>query len=319
MRLPKSFVVAIISFTLAVFAALFELKTFDSWGQVTRLWEGEVNPLSNLLHPHMPRYLIVYPGFLLDEYGTGFGFSVYIAAFFAFNMLLLRKVSLIVNRCPPSIAIYLIFVAIHFLMNGRGVIVWTAWLVCIWVSLKITKKISTTANQLGWIALSCLLATVSTGVFVVVSIAFLFIILRNFKLTRRNNVIKLYIILPLFAILIYVILEYFKIAVNKNIEYYGGGFEGAFNMLNHGIGVIFYEINDLGLIMLVLISIIVITIFFILIVRKIFSLLDYFILLSIFGGLFGFTVLTLILPPLLLRIKISLRFFNRPDKKMYVA
>jgi hypothetical protein len=310
MKLSKSFIVAIISFTLSVFAAFFELKSFESWGQVTRLWEDEVNPLSNLLHPHMPRYLIVYPGFLLDEYGAGFGFSVYITVFFTFNMLLLRKVSLLANRCPPSLTIYLIFAAIHFAMNGRGVIVWTAWLICIWVCLKITKKISTPANQLFWIALSCLLATVSTGVFVIVLLAFAFVMMRYLKLPKRSSMIQLLVILPVATSLGFVVLDYFLIAVNKNLEFYGGGVDGIFSMLKHGVGIIFYEVNMFGMMILIFVLICAFFVMLSLIAVRIFSLLDYFILLSIVGGLFGFTVLTLILPPLLLKIQFALKYFN---------
>lgn len=302
---------------MAALASVIEIKSFHSWGQVERLWESGVDPFSILLHPHMPRYLIVYPGFLLEDHLPGLGFSIYISIFFALNILLLYKVAMLVIKLQPSLFVYLIFVALHYFMNGRGVIVWTAWLICIWVCHKISIRNLHPSSQIGWIAISCLLATVSTGVFIVTVLAFSFFILRRFQLKRYISITRCLIISPVGGLLGFILINYFFISAEKNLEYYGGGIDGIFNMLTHGAGIIFFDANDMEAANYILILLCLFMIIITFIFTRHFSLLDYFVILSIVGGLFGFTVLTMLLPPLLLRIQNALHLINLRYKQHY--
>lgn len=307
MKIKSTIIVSIIAFSSISLLSVFGIKVFEAWSQVLILWEGEINPLLLIGHPHMPRYLVAYPGFLFEALLPSIGFSLYIAVFFAFNVVLLRNVAQIVIYQLPSLGIYLTFAAIHLAMNGRGVIAWTAWLLCVLVCHKISMKISQPSNQLGWIALSCLLATVSTGVFIVVILAFALVTLRNLRFRRQISLVRWLLVLAAALPICYVSLEYFLIAVQKNMEFYGGGIEGIFNMLEHGVGVILFEINIPKLVVLWFMACSAIVMMFLLMLGRRLSLLDSFILLSLTGGLFGFTVLTMLLPLLLLKIQIMLR------------
>tara|TARA_B100000787_G_C16198231_1_gene302629 strand:- start:1089 stop:1406 length:318 start_codon:yes stop_codon:yes gene_type:complete len=85
----------------------------------------------------------------------------------------------------------------------------------------------------------------------------------------------------------------------KNVIFYGGGMKGFINMLNHGVGVIFYTL-ELDLIVLIGLILIVFSIFALIFFRytKLYSLLFIFLSASAFGGLFGFSTLSLGIIPL---------------------
>ncbi len=305
---PTPFIVLAL-FTFMALATVMGVKVFTSWDQVTVLWEADTNPLLLVGHPHMPRYLVAYPGFLLEEQLPGIGFSLYVAVFFAFNIALFRNIAILVIHRRPLLIIYLSFAAIHLGMNGRGVMAWTAWLICIWVCQKITMKISSPANLIGWITLSCLLATVSTGVFIVVIVAFTFILSSNIQQKKRVSLIQKILIFFVAALLCYLLINYFLMAIEKNIDFYGGGIQGFFAMLQHGLGILFFELSIVSVIFfVVIISFMFVTLFMSIFVRRI-CLVERFLIFSFIGGLFGFTVLTLTIPLLMLQIQ---KWISRP-------
>jgi hypothetical protein len=101
----------------------------------------------------------------------------------------------------------------------------------------------------------------------------------------------------------YLLFEYFLVLLEKIIEFYGGGIGAIFNMLEHGLGVILLNVNLLNIsVLFFLASCALISVFFLIVNRRL-SLLDRFLMMSIAGGLFGFLVLTLLIPSLLLRIQ----------------
>jgi hypothetical protein len=299
----KSLQIFLFAYVGAVLATLSDSKVFESWEQVSILWDGAVNPLLLIGHPHLPRYLVAYPGFLLQEILPIYGFSIYISIFFAFNVLLLTKLALLVNQRQPSILVILSFIAAHLAMNGRGVIAWTSWLICLWVCLKVNKKIARPLTQFGWIVLSCWLAAVSTGVFILVMAAFIFSLFRIMSSGEKTKSAR-----KLFAFLLiipigYALLEYLLIAIQKNVEFYGGGIDGVFNMLQHGLGVIFINLTPINLLMLFILGFFVIFVMAFVILGRSLTDLERFIALPLLGGFFGFTVLTLAIPPMLLHLR----------------
>lgn len=311
MKVASTINFALIAFSFAALATVSEIKVFESWSQVSILWTSEINPMQIVGHPHMPRYLIAYPGFLLEDHLPGIGFSLYISVFFALNFVFFREVALLAIQGRPSISVYLCFAAIHFGMNGRGVIVWTAWLMCIWVCHKIIMRTSHPANHIFWIAISCFLATVSTGVFIIVTIALSLIALRGLSFMKKMSPTRWLILLVMAVPLGYKLLGYFIMAIEKNIDFYGGGIEGVFNMFEHGLGIIFFEI-DQSLSLIIFFMIFSAGFIMVLLVgRKRFLLLDRFAVLSILGGFFGFTVLSMTLPLLLLKIQKTFGFLKK--------
>jgi hypothetical protein len=306
MRVLSTIKIALIAFSFATFATVSELKVFEFWSQVSTFWESEINPMEIIGHPHMPRYLVTYPGFIMEELLPSIGFSLYIAVFFAFNVVLLREVTLLTIQRRPSIGIYLCFAAIHLAMNGRGVIAWTAWLICIWICHKISMKLFHGGTQIIWIGICCLLASVSTGVFIVIALALTFVVLSQLQFTKNISLIRLFFVLILMMPVGYVVLQYFFIAIKKNLDFFGGGFEAIFIMLEHGLGVILNEINILSILIIFLIAIVAL---FTILTKPNFSLVEKLMLLAISAGLFGILMLTLAIPLILIkmqRIKITI-------------
>ena len=86
----------------------------------------------------------------------------------------------------------------------------------------------------------------------------------------------------------------------KNINFYGGGFEGLVNMLNHGMGSIFqligYEAAFFLIILMVPITLICLAIIYYV---KRYRLLLSCIFISIFAGFFGYSTMNQSLPILI--------------------
>jgi hypothetical protein len=265
------------------------------------LWEIDINPLLLLGHPHLPRYLVAYPGFLLEDVWPGAGFSLYIAAFFAASVALLRTIASLAIHRGPSLLVYAVFIGAHLAMNGRGAIAWTAWLLCVWVCLKVAAGIVRPGSQLGWVAISCLLSAVSTGVFIVVLITFAVFLLARLRSSRRTKTIPKMLALIVAVPLGYLLLEYFLLAVDKNVEFFGGGLSGVLLMLEHGAGARLFQFDTVSLLLLTAIAfgaaLFVVLTFF----GRPLTSLERLTLFPLLGGLFGLTVLTLSIPLLLLR------------------
>ncbi len=296
--------ILLLSFLGAVLATFSGVKVFESWEQVLILWDGAVNPLLLVGHPHLPRYLVAYPGFLLQELLPVNGFSIYISVFFAINVLLLTKIALLVNQRQPSILIIIGFIGAHLAMNGRGVIAWTSWLICLWVCIKVKKKIASSLSQMGWIVISCWLAAVSTGVFIIVMAALIFLLLKNIFLVNKAKSAKNLLTTLAISPVAFALVDYLILAIEKNMDFYGGGFYGVINMLQHGVGVILIDITPTNLLLIFVAGIIIVFMVILSILGRSLTDLERFIVLPLLGGFFGFTVLTLVIPPLLLRLRL---------------
>lgn len=69
------------AFFAAIVLALAEIKQFTAWSQVIYLWDLDADLVELIKDPHYPRFLIAYPGLLLREELSDFGFSLYISIF----------------------------------------------------------------------------------------------------------------------------------------------------------------------------------------------------------------------------------------------
>jgi hypothetical protein len=282
-------------------ATISGAKIYVPWEQVTLLWESGVNISLLVGHPHFFRYLVAYPGFIFEDIYPGIGFSIYIAAFVVVNQILFQGIAKLINSRQPTVTLQSIFFLAHFAMNGRGALAWTGWLVCMLVCLRMASLRSTVSDQLPWIAVSCLLSSVTTGVFIVVVVTLSYFILAQPSTIGRRGLLRSVKAIVLGLPLGLVVSDHFWIAINKNIEYYGGGYEGAVNMLNHGIGIAFGGQSLPALLLgAALSSGLILGILYFIRGRPLNSL-ERFALVAISGGMFGFTVLTLSIPPLLLR------------------
>ena len=293
--------------SLMMALTLSGVKEFSAWPQVLDLWKERATPESLLGHPHLFRYLVAYPGLLLEDAYPRLGFSLYCSAYMVLNAsvwsAIVRKTQLV----SPAYLIWGTFLLAHMLMNGRGVIAWSAWLLCVSLCIDLSKA----TLRVKWPVLrgviACLLGAVSTGVFVIVLFAivvFFFDRWRNGGVNLKN--LRGLLVLLMLVPCCYVFLSYFLLAIEKNLDYFGGGLHGLIQMLGHGMGKIFLSQDGLGtglrpgmtialLLAIPVGSLAGMLFFFGPPMRPIRKLL----IISMAGGLFGFTVLTLAIPLLL--------------------
>lgn len=291
------------AFALAAIFSIAGIKVFAAWPQVSDLWDAEASLILLIGHPHFFRFLATYPGFVLESHFPGTGFSLYVALFFAFNCTLWDRLSRRVNGDGPSWIPWIVFLGAHVAMNGRGVIAWTAWLLAAGACLDMSANHIRLAVALGKSITALFFAAVSTGVFVVV-----FSVIAFFGVKRiRQGWLGLegwgfFTTLVLGIPLLNLAIEYFFAALDKNLSYYGGGWSGAVNMLEHGLGMLVTNGGVAGLLMVLALLPMLLVMAFVWLVGKPASPIMILMVAALLGGIFGFTVLTLAIPMVLLNI-----------------
>jgi hypothetical protein len=299
-------------YALVSIAVVLGMLQFEPWEQVSLLWEKDVNPLFFIGtgHPHVPRYLVAYPGFLLEDLFPSVGFSLYISIFLAMNVQLFRSIALIMIRRAPILLINAAFVSVLLVMNGRGVIAWAAWLLCVLICLKMLVKTISPIRQFFYTALSCWLASVSTGVFtLVVFILFIFMLKNTFG-GHKSGLRRSLIWSLLLVVFAYFVSDHLIVSISKNLVFYGGGLTGAFNMLEHGVGTIFVKFTLFNVILIFCACCSAVVFSYAALFGHHWTALEWLILFCFVGGMFGITVLTLVIPLLLLKLNNNfLRFF----------
>ncbi|QDQ86240.1 hypothetical protein FMZ60_00515 [Alcaligenaceae bacterium SJ-26] len=284
---------------LSVFVVVTGLKEFSAWPQVQDLWSPDI-PLYDLIgHPHFFRLLVVSPGLIIEDWLPGYGFSLYCAFFCVVNAVLWSGISVKCKKRGPSLLAWGLFILAHAAMNGRGVIVWTAWLSCVSLCL----DMSVAYKPVRWLKVrmlaSLFFATVSTGVFVVVFCAIVFFF--SSRLRSQGVRLKIFGVLAFFVLapVFYMGVDYFLTAIEKNVAFYGGGLTGAVNMLRHGVGRVFFADGGVG-VMLATMAFPLAVLLLVLWVKGFFrDPMMKLLFMALLGGLFGFTVLTMVIPLLL--------------------
>jgi len=295
---------ALVAMVIAAIATLSGAKIFKSWDQVNLLWESGADPFEMIGNTHLPRYLVSYPGFLLEDAWPGIGFSLYICLFFSLNVVLLRLIALVYRGRPPSLLAYFVFVFIQLAMNGRGVIAWSGWLVCMLICLRVSAGYSLPAfYRVGLMAVSAFLSSVTSGVYITVMFAFAIVL--PWRLPSRSNLLGSSILFVLAVPLFSSLLNHLHESINKNLLFYGGGWSGLLTMASHGFGG-FFE----GGFTIFLLSAAAVSVSFLAILVRAsygvkFTTLERLIGIASIGGLFGFTVFTLSIPPLLLQFFVA--------------
>lgn len=281
---------------LTLSLSLLGLKSFSAWPQVQELWESDVPPIFFAGHPHFSRFLITIPGFLLEQRLPNLGFSLYLSFFSACSAALLNNLSYQTRGCKPRWITWLTFCTMQLLMNGRGTIAWTAWLLCAVICINWTKTGIVHRRQLFLTAASLFLSTVSTGVFLITLGTFsyfYFLYIRSIQVSRALKIILTLLIAPP---LLYLTFDYALVAISKNVEYFGGGLSGLISMLEHGAGSVFRKNSDVTLLVATALSPALATLVIMLLFGKRATPLSFLLAISVAGGAFGFTVLTLAIP-----------------------
>lgn len=282
------------------------LKAFTPWSQVTDLWESGKTIKELAGNFHFFRYLVAYPGLYLENMLPGFGFSAYVGLFVAASAMLFRASNLLANSRAPGILAWSIFFAAHAFMNGRGAIAWTAWMLCVKLTIGNYNK-----RRLGdllnfrtsvVIAVSTFLSSVTSGVFLVVTASNFMLIASTLRI--RSNVFSAPIrlkslssfFLSVFIILITLgyALNYLYLAVKKVRMF----FDDASGILKHGLGHIISNFNPVVFILLLIVFILVALVLVTLTRRRVHPAICRLLFVGLIGGSLGFTALTLLIPVL---------------------
>ena len=199
-------------------------------------------------------------------------------------------------------------------MNGRLILSYLGYsiLICLYTDLQTHKK-RNKVNVILMTFIGLVLTMVSSGT---MAIALLYVITMlysiNFGKFNKKKFIKtfLLILLVLSPIIIKVI-EYVFVMINKNITFFGGGFKGFFNMLNHGLGKYFNSSPDI-LILFIMLAIIFLVMNYKYLKNKIAKKDRYIsiilgINIAMYGLLFGFSTGLMMIPPLIIYILIKLQ------------
>lgn len=294
-------------FAIANVALIFDLKTFQPWSQVTDLW-NEIDDISELAgHFHLYRFIVAYPGLLLEDMVEEVGFSVYVSLFVATNAVIFRKICMQARRRPPPAWVWLIFFAVHAYMNGRGAIGWTGWLLCVYICVSSDSKLSADTIsgtlKLFLIPISLFLASVTTGIFAATLVSFTYLlVVRKFarflnlrvRLTPVSMLVLGLMVLGMPVVVVQAA-GYFLAGLEKAMEFYGGGLDGVLGMATHGFGRLME--NPLTAAMVLMLAIMGTFVSWLLAYqyKRNRSLL---VLTAIpaAGGVFGYTILTLVIP-----------------------
>ena len=298
-------------YLIPIFFVQSGLAKFEPWEQVTALWEQGLNPLEMVEHAHFYRFLIAYPGLKLKEYLSEIGFTYYILIFWMFNIALWRRICIIVSGCGARKINTLLFIVVHIAMNGRGAIAWSGWLLCVFVNLRVNRKPFNSLVDPLLLALGLLLSAVTTGVFIVAfSVVLLFFVRQIFyEKTKMQLMMPGRLIVTLaYVLIIYHFASYFSVSIFKNIEFFGNGFDSVLNMMSHGAGTYLNKFTEAELSLLVTLIFLIVLVIILVRSRRESPILIMVGLASL-GGIFGFTVLTLLIP-LMLIITPSMSFLG---------
>lgn len=216
---------------------VFGMKVFVPWQQVLELYSSDGLAISPN-HAHFYRFIIAYPGLHLNSILPHLGFSLYIGIFLFLNVVLwysllhrkIKRKSIILISC------FLLLLA-HLLMNGRGVIAWSSWILFLDVAFSSSK-----VNIVKFIkvVVSCALATVSTGVFLLVAVSALVWFARVLMIKEGITLFSKLILFGLCLLVTPFVSSFFVLAIEKNINYFGGDVDGLILTLTHGAGEWFF-------------------------------------------------------------------------------
>lgn len=268
-------------------------------------------------HVHAIRLLIVYPGAVLSKlFGLdlNLGVTIYSASLLIlilYFMMRMMSISKLENRIGV-IASGLLIIALSYFMNGRLIFVFFGISLLALYELKFREdEVSVLMLQIVTV-ISIIFTMVSSGTMVVAFVYAVMIIPYRWKKAHKAREKRLFIAILLVSAIpaIVIFVPYLIKMIEKNIIFYGGGFQGTINLINHGLGKIVNTNNKLLVFSLFIIGAITVIINIKLfkgkIVRKDHPNLPLFLLvnLSAYGCVFGFsTGLTALIPLLVLMIE----------------
>ncbi len=304
-----------------IFAGLIALRLieFPMFPQAAVLYASneDVFYWIKIGHVHAIRLLIVYPGALLSKLlgiELNLGVTIYSASLLIlimYFMMRMMNINKLENRISAIMSGFLVL-ALSYFMNGRLIFVFFGISLLALYELKFREdKVSIFMMQMVTI-ISIIFTMVSSGTMFVAFVYAVMIIPYRWKKLGTFNKKRLFIVILLVSAIpiIAIFVPYLIKMTERNIIFYGGGFQGIINMVNHGLGRIVNTNNTLLVLSLFISGAIVVVTNVYLFKRKIIRRdhpnLPLFLLvnLSAYGSIFGLsTGLTAMIPLLVLMIE----------------
>ena len=201
---------------------------------------------------HAIRLLVAYPGILLSNWSrvdiTG-GMTIYSSSLLVLIMnfmLRILKYNEMENWLSAVIS-SIVTLILSFIMNGRMIFSFFGITLLMMCEVMYNRgRISLLMLQVSTY-IAVLFTTVSSGTLTIITAYLVLITPYRWHLTKQKkekicfvliNAISLYVALTIF-------IPYLSRMILRNINFFGGGFIGVFNMLQHGLGKVFYTENIL--------------------------------------------------------------------------
>ena len=261
-------------------------------------------------HLHAIRLLIAYPGLLLSEFAEisiDRGMTVYCGALMCliYNHLLTILKLYGAEDALNYIICGILIVALSFFMHGRIIFAFYGLSLMLSCETKfLQNRISITRLQMATV-LGNVVSFVSSGTaFVIMAYTIIIAVYRWKKLNRTvNRVIYVFTILVFLYPVITSYMPLMIAMVQKNLNYFGGGFLGIVNMLQHGFGKVFNTSSQLLMVILIVMGVLVFSANVYWFKKKIVcpdnEYLPIMLManISLYGGLFGLSTASMIIIP----------------------
>lgn len=298
---------------LYISLTLFGVIQFELWSQVEDIYHRGGVLMDGALTAHVSRYLLVAPlYFAQDEFGVSanFLFSILCAFMIVFTAYFLMGTyqSLgYLRRSYIEVVILCIIIALSLLMHGRVIFALLAFALIIRELYFMMNKNRGLLLHLLIVLLALWMSSVSSGTFSVVYGFFVYmwvsawgevLVRGSVTYTCLSRIVLYSVVLCFFFALLMVFLD-------KNISYFGG----FWNMLEHGAGKIF--MNNIDVIVLLIANLLLAgcVLFWAYLRANKFRGIMIAVLLSLGGGMFGYSTLAISVIPMILLLQVFISDF----------
>lgn len=316
---------------------IFNIK-YDLFPQAKHLLGASLIQLIIDSHPHSFRYLVAYPAIIVHEVlniDLTISYTMYCLILLSImNLYINRIINILKGQFEASYSYRNIIIStilttiIMLMMNGRLIPAYTGIVLIIYSLIKLHINRSIKIKDYMYISMGFLLSTVSSGVMMV---SFFQIVLGIcVYVAKHKKYLSVFGLITISYPIINKCISYVYYMSVRNINYFGGGIDGFFNMLVHGLGKYIYMIPNLSFYKLMSITIIMIVgiVSIIFIYTKIIQDLrqNYYriylymsIPIGITCGLFGISTATMIIPSIIIIVNLWIeKIINNKTAKEFI-
>jgi hypothetical protein len=242
MRTALALSVLALTHFLMLHAGYLEYEIWSQIDYLSKLPFGEFTTAGAALHA--PRYFVVMPSYILGEMfsvdsDSIFGVYVVVLATATAGIWIATQTLFVRSSRHRTVVWITPFILLHFI-NGRFAFALFGLSLMVWLLILIKLRRIQLRLALPLLFTSMLYSSVSSGVFSV-AVTLLLLELRTevryflgAKVTLVWRTVRFIGVFLMFASLMYFAYSFLL----KNINFYGGGFEGAFGMVSHGFGLL---------------------------------------------------------------------------------